>query len=131
MFNALTGKIMSGVSAALLLALLGLWLYKEGEIKLLNNDLAAAKQTIAAQNVDIITLRGNQRGLEQGLAACNNSVDAYQSVVNKLANAGTAALAEVQKGSAALNAKLKSVDAMPAKSCSDAAAILEGGFNGN
>lgn len=128
MFNALTSKIMSGVSVALLLGMLGLWLYKEGEIRLLRNDLSAAKTTIAAQEVNLMTLKGNQRGLEQGLAACNSSVTAYQSVVSKLAQAGTAALAEVQKGSATLNAKLKSVDAMPAKSCSDAAAILEGGI---
>lgn len=128
MFNALTSKIMSGVSIALLLGMLGLWLYKSAEIAALNNQLKAANDTVARQNVDIITLRGNQRGLEQGLSACNSSVDSYKDVVDKLAQVGTAALAEVKKGASALNTRLKTIDAMPSKSCADAGAILEKGI---
>lgn len=127
MFNALTSKIMSGVSIALLLGMLGLWLSKNAEISSLNSKLSTANKTIADQNVDLITLRGNQRGLEQGLSACNSSVDSYKDVVDKLAEAGSAALAEIQKGSVSLNAKLKSIDDMSAESCEDAVVILKEG----
>lgn len=125
MFNMLTAKIMSGVSVALLLAMLGLWLWEEGKINNLDSQLTTANKTIASQNVDLITLRGNQRGLEQGLAACNSSVDAYADVVDKLSAAGVAALNEVKSGNAALANKLKRIDGMSANSCEDAAKILK------
>jgi hypothetical protein len=127
MFSVLTSKLFGAASVGLAIAFVAMLLLKNGEISSLNKRLAAADKTIAAQSVDILTLRGNQRGLEQGVAACNSSVDAYKGVVEKIAEAGRAALAEVQKGSTVLNNRIKAIDAMPANSCDDAAAILKAG----
>jgi len=127
MFNALWAKVATGVSVVLLLAMLGLYLFKQGEISHLQTQLESANKTVANQTADLATLRGNQKGLETGIAACNSSVDAYSSVVEKLAATGKAALAEVQKGNATLTSKLKTIDAMPAASCADAVGILKAG----
>lgn len=127
MFSSLWAKVTTGTSVALLLALAALFLFKQAEISQLQSQIKTRDKTIANQTVDLATLRGNQAGLQAGLNTCNASVDAYQSVVDKIAAAGTAALAEVQKGNVALNAKLKNIDAMPAASCADAMAILKAG----
>lgn len=99
------------------------------EIASLNRDIEGYQAKIASQQVDLSTLRGNQKGLEAGVLACNTSVDAYKNVVESLAKAGNAALAEVQKGTATLNRRLGAIDAMPAKSCDDAMGILKAGGN--
>jgi len=88
-----------------------------------------ANGTVAAQRVDLATLRGNQAGLIAGVNACNTSVDSYKDVVEKLAAAGTAALNEVKKGTTALNTRLGAIDKMPAASCADALGILKAGAN--
>lgn len=127
LFSAVTSKIFGATTVLLLLALPLLWVIKAEQIKQVQKQLDAANATIARNVVDLNTLRGNNTGLEQGLAACNTSVDSYKDVVNKLAKAGEAALAEVRKNAAGVNAKLSALDKLPAKTCGDAAAILAAG----
>lgn len=110
-----------------MLALAALWIGKNIEIDGVQKKLNTANTTIAQNGVDLLTLRGNNAGLSQGLNVCNTSVDQYKDVVDKLSKAGMAALAEIQKNAAGVNAKLKSIDAMPAKTCADAADILSAG----
>lgn len=129
MFSVLTSKIFGGLSLTLLAALVWIKLSTGMEIASLNRDIEGYQAKIASQQVDLSTLRGNQKGLEAGVLACNTSVDAYKNVVESLAKAGNAALAEVQKGTATLNRRLGAIDAMPAKSCDDAMGILKAGGN--
>lgn len=113
----------------MLLLLAATWLGNKSEVRGLKRQLTAANELTANQKVDLATLRGNQAGLVAGVNACNASVDSYKDVVEKLAAAGNAALAEVRKGSVALNKRLGQIDAMPSKTCNDAAAILRAGAN--
>lgn len=127
LFSTLTSKIFGATSLALLLALGALWIGKNIEVNGVQKKLDVANSTIAQNGVDLLILRGNNAGLTQGLNVCNTSVDQYKDVVDKLSKAGMAALAEIQKNAANVNAKIKSIDAMPAKTCADAAAILSAG----
>lgn len=127
MFSILTSKIFGGLSVGLALTLATVIVWKNAEIGNVQDQLMAAQTVIAEQKVDLATLRGNQKGLEVGLAQCGTSVENYKTFTEQLTNAGVAALSEVQKGTASMNAKLKRIDAMPEATCADALSILKAG----
>lgn len=127
MFSVLTAKIMSGVSAALLLSMGVMYLVHKGETSSLNKTIIKHEATVARLTADNITLKANQTSLEAGVNLCNSGVENAKRLADQATANGAALLEQVKTANASLEGRIKRIAAMPSQSCEDAEAILRAG----
>lgn len=133
MFSVLSSKIYGGLSLALLAALAWVMVSKSAVIshqdKLINDPKTGYVAQLAAARANEATLKLNQSVLVNGVNQCNSKVDAAVKAAEDAAAAGRAALAIVERNSAATRSVIAAVKAIPAGStpgeqCAAADAIL-------
>lgn len=127
MFSVLTSKIFGGLAFGLALVLVVSTINFKMQIRTLNKQVEQKDGIIERQKIDISTLKNNVKALDLGLNTCNAGVASTAATAERINKAGVAALAQVQKAGAAVDRKVKQIDAMPAATCEDADAILRAG----
>lgn len=136
MFSILTSKIFGGVAAALLVALIFVYVSKTAVISHQDKTLRAQATAISNLKSDLRTARANADKLEFGLEQCNASAHSAAETATRIAQAGAAAVEQVRAaGVASTSAAVRRLEAMPrdgataAQLCEQADAILLEGAN--
>lgn len=118
-------KVGLGLTLAFALALTGLLLSKNAEIRHLSKQVAQRDKEIESLHRDNATLSANAMKLDAGLQQCNAGVEATTKVANAVAQAGVRAVQETQKAGKEVARKAAAIDSLPTATCEDAFKILK------
>tara|TARA_B100000678_G_scaffold289414_1_gene299903 strand:- start:3800 stop:4192 length:393 start_codon:yes stop_codon:yes gene_type:complete len=124
MFSVLTSKLFGGLALALA-ALLVFQAVKHGwEIDSKNDTIETLRNDVKALNSTIATLQNNNVALEQGINACNASVENAAALANSVARSGQAAVDAATRTRQSVEKQVATIGKMRAESCEDVYDIL-------
>lgn len=129
MFSSLIAKVLAGAVAALMLALVVMYLSMSASISDRDRQLKKERENNQILRQDNQTLRSNQATLQSGLDQCNAGVANVKAVTDALTKAGIAAVDQVKAAGARSTRDAAAILAMPRATCDDAMAILKAGGN--
>jgi predicted pyridoxine 5'-phosphate oxidase superfamily flavin-nucleotide-binding protein len=134
MFSVLTSKIFGGATVALALALVGVMISKNHEIRSQAKVIKEMEATLKLQRADLATLAANEITLKAAVNQCSDSVARTAQVAQVVARSGQAAVEQVRSaGERATARAISRLQAMPrdatdpADLCAQADAILQQG----
>jgi translation initiation factor 2B subunit (eIF-2B alpha/beta/delta family) len=134
MFSVLTSKIFGGATVALALALVGVTISKNHEIRSQAKVIEEMEATLKLQRADLATLAANEITLKAAVKQCSDSVARTAQVAQAVARSGQAAVEQVrsagERATARAISRLQDMprDATdPADLCAQADAILQQG----
>jgi translation initiation factor 2B subunit (eIF-2B alpha/beta/delta family) len=134
MFSVLTSKIFGGTTVALALALVGVTISKNNEIRSQAKIIKEMEAALKLQREELATLAANELSLKAAVKQCSDSVAQTAQVAQKVARSGQAAVEQVRSaGERATARAISRLQAMPrdaidpADLCAQADAILQQG----